>query len=157
MPLVTRMVASSEHAWDPMASSSAGLCQKTRTAPCHTRLRIENVPLQCWHHGGWNKHIWGIFTQLWIGKVVVYIVTNPNKFGSIVRASNQDDSYTTDLMCRQSFPTRRGGFQHKLCRPDRHLVVVRDVVECREVGNVNSWLPVGLSMNSATALMTSQA
>jgi hypothetical protein len=33
MPLVTRMFASSEHAWDPMASSSARSCSKTRTAP----------------------------------------------------------------------------------------------------------------------------
>jgi hypothetical protein len=31
MPMVTRMFASSEHAWDPMASSSVDFCRKTRT------------------------------------------------------------------------------------------------------------------------------
>jgi hypothetical protein len=31
MPLVTRVFASSEHAWDPMASSSVNFCRKTRT------------------------------------------------------------------------------------------------------------------------------
>jgi hypothetical protein len=35
MPLVTRVFASSEHAWDPMASSSVNFCQKTRTVPVH--------------------------------------------------------------------------------------------------------------------------
>jgi hypothetical protein len=34
MPLVTRMLASSEHGWDPMASSSAKSCSKTRTVLC---------------------------------------------------------------------------------------------------------------------------
>jgi hypothetical protein len=34
MPLVTRMFASSEHAWDPMASSSVNFCRKR--APCTT-------------------------------------------------------------------------------------------------------------------------
>jgi hypothetical protein len=33
MSLVTRVFASSEHAWDPMASSSVKFCQKTRTVP----------------------------------------------------------------------------------------------------------------------------
>jgi hypothetical protein len=33
MPLVTRVFASSEHAWDPMASSSVNFCRKTRTVP----------------------------------------------------------------------------------------------------------------------------
>jgi hypothetical protein len=33
MPLVTRMIASSEQAWNPMASSSAKFCLKTRTVP----------------------------------------------------------------------------------------------------------------------------
>jgi hypothetical protein len=33
MPLVTRMFASSEHAWDPMASSSVNFCRRTRTMP----------------------------------------------------------------------------------------------------------------------------
>jgi hypothetical protein len=33
MPLVTRAFASSEHAWDPMASSSVNFCRKTRTVP----------------------------------------------------------------------------------------------------------------------------
>jgi hypothetical protein len=31
MPLVTRMFASSEQAWDPMASSGVNVCRKTRT------------------------------------------------------------------------------------------------------------------------------
>jgi hypothetical protein len=47
MPLVTRMFASSEHAWDQMASSSAKFCLKTRTVPtaasqqnsCHDMAR----------------------------------------------------------------------------------------------------------------------
>jgi hypothetical protein len=38
MPLVTRVFASSEHAWDPMASSSVNFCQKTRTVHCLERL-----------------------------------------------------------------------------------------------------------------------
>jgi hypothetical protein len=33
MPLVTRVFASSEHAWDPMASSSVNFCRKTGTVP----------------------------------------------------------------------------------------------------------------------------
>jgi hypothetical protein len=33
MPLVTRIFASNEHAWDPMASSSANSCRKTNTVP----------------------------------------------------------------------------------------------------------------------------
>jgi hypothetical protein len=33
MPLVTRVFASSEHAWDPMASSSVNSYRKTRTVP----------------------------------------------------------------------------------------------------------------------------
>jgi hypothetical protein len=33
IPLVTRVFASSEHAWDPMASSSVNFCRKTRTVP----------------------------------------------------------------------------------------------------------------------------
>jgi hypothetical protein len=33
MPLVTRMFASSELAWGPMASSSVNFCPKTRTVP----------------------------------------------------------------------------------------------------------------------------
>ena len=55
MPLVTRVFASSEHAWDPMASSSVNFCRKTRTAPdpgqCssspfirHTRISITVEP-----------------------------------------------------------------------------------------------------------------
>jgi hypothetical protein len=36
MPLVTRGFASSEHAWDPMASSSVNFCRKTRTVPQRT-------------------------------------------------------------------------------------------------------------------------
>jgi hypothetical protein len=31
MPLVTRLLASSELAWGPMASSSVNFCRKTRT------------------------------------------------------------------------------------------------------------------------------
>ena len=37
MPLVTRVFASSEHAWDPMASSSVNFCRKR--APCRAPLR----------------------------------------------------------------------------------------------------------------------
>ena len=33
MPLVTRLLASSEQAWEPMVSSSVNSCQKTRTVP----------------------------------------------------------------------------------------------------------------------------
>jgi hypothetical protein len=33
MPLVTRLLASSELAWGPMASSSVNFCRKTRTVP----------------------------------------------------------------------------------------------------------------------------
>jgi hypothetical protein len=35
MPLVTHMLASSEQAWEPMASSSVNFCRKTRTVPSH--------------------------------------------------------------------------------------------------------------------------
>jgi hypothetical protein len=37
MPLVTRLLASSELAWGPMASSSVNFCRKTRTVRSGTR------------------------------------------------------------------------------------------------------------------------
>jgi hypothetical protein len=55
MPLVTRMFASSEHAWDPMASSSVNFCRKTRTVP------VSNPGhLQCLDaiYGGNGKRQW---------------------------------------------------------------------------------------------------
>jgi hypothetical protein len=48
MPLVTRMFASSEHAWDPMASSSVNSCRKTRTVPA-TRAKL----VSCHFSLGW--------------------------------------------------------------------------------------------------------
>jgi hypothetical protein len=39
MPLVTRVFASSEHAWDPMASSSVNFCRKKRTVPLNAQDR----------------------------------------------------------------------------------------------------------------------
>jgi hypothetical protein len=40
MPLVTRMFVSSEHAWDPMASSSVNFCRKTCTVPMNQIVRL---------------------------------------------------------------------------------------------------------------------
>jgi hypothetical protein len=37
------MFASSEHVWDPMASSSATFCLKTRTAPLHESWIDQNA------------------------------------------------------------------------------------------------------------------
>jgi hypothetical protein len=51
MPLVTRVFASSEHAWDPMASSSVNFCRKTRTVPVlfnpHRESRTDLVRHGC--------------------------------------------------------------------------------------------------------------
>jgi hypothetical protein len=41
MALVTCMFASSEHAWDPMASSSVDFCLKTRTV--HVKLQLDKI------------------------------------------------------------------------------------------------------------------
>jgi len=50
MPLVTRMFASSEHAWDPMASSSAKSCSKMRTVPSNLRhIHLSEAPLCSTH------------------------------------------------------------------------------------------------------------
>jgi hypothetical protein len=42
------MFASSEHVWDPMASSSVTFCRKTRTIPrvCR-RINLSNIPQPC--------------------------------------------------------------------------------------------------------------
>jgi hypothetical protein len=44
MPLVTRVFASSEHAWDPMASSSVNFCRKKRTVPQRSSPPAEPPP-----------------------------------------------------------------------------------------------------------------
>jgi hypothetical protein len=41
MALVTHLLASSEQAWEPMASSSVNFCRKTRTVP--TPQSVESV------------------------------------------------------------------------------------------------------------------
>jgi hypothetical protein len=48
MPLVTRLLASSEQAWDPMASSSVNFCRKTRT------VRSTWKPEDLWHSDSTN-------------------------------------------------------------------------------------------------------
>jgi hypothetical protein len=46
MPMVTRVFASSEHAWDPMASSSVNFCRKTRTVQCTNLSEVCSVCLR---------------------------------------------------------------------------------------------------------------
>jgi hypothetical protein len=61
MPLVTRVFASSEHALDPMASSSVNFCRKTHTVHCRREIEvlIDLGPRRIWFlqccgmkHGG---------------------------------------------------------------------------------------------------------
>jgi hypothetical protein len=47
LPLVTRMLASSEQEWEPMAFSSVDLCRKTRTVRSRIPCRLNLCCLQC--------------------------------------------------------------------------------------------------------------
>jgi hypothetical protein len=56
MPLGTRMFASKEHVWDPMASSRANVCSKTRTVRWFLLQRFQIKHSFERSHEGNNKH-----------------------------------------------------------------------------------------------------